>query len=157
LTVQETATYGTQKLTHSNYAQYFYEGSEVPAISISGEFTVQNTSEGAYLLAAIYFFRSATKMFFGTGNNVGNPPPILKLNGYGSSYLSDVPCVLTSFAHTMPQEVDYIDIGGPYATRVPTISTIQISVQPIYSRSSQRQWNLSDFSQGKLITGKGFL
>jgi hypothetical protein len=157
LTVQETATYGPQKLTHSNYAQYFYEGSEVPAISIVGEFTVQSVAEANYLLAAIYFFRTSTKMFFGSGPNVGNPPPILKLNGYGQHYLSDVPCVLTSFSHTMPSEVDYISTTGGSGTRVPTISTITISVQPIYSRKSQQQWSLSDFSQGNLIKGKGFL
>jgi hypothetical protein len=157
LTVQETANYGSQKLVHSNYAQYFYEGSEVPAITISGEFTVQSVAEANYLLAAIYFFRSATKMFFGTGANVGNPPPMLKLNGYGYYYLSDVPCVLTSFSHTMPSEVDYISTTGGDGTRMPTISTISITVQPIYSRKSQRDWSLADFSQGNLIKGKGFL
>ena len=157
LTVQETANYGSQKLVHSNYAQYFYEGSEVPAITIAGEFTVQSVAEANYLLAAIYFFRTATKMFFGTGANVGNPPPMLKLNGYGYYYLSDVPCVLTSFSHTMPAEVDYISTTGGDGTRMPTISTISITVQPIYSRKSQRDWSLADFSQGNLIKGKGFL
>lgn len=113
--VTHTANYSQQKFTHSNNPGYYYENSEVAAISISGDFTVQNIEEGQYLLAAITFFRAATKMWFGqgeygAGKQAGFPPPMVFLNGYGADYLPNVPCVITSFSHTMPQDCDYIDI-----------------------------------------------
>jgi hypothetical protein len=82
----------------------------VSDITITGDFTVQSAEEGQYLMAAIYFFRSATKMFFGQGANAGNPPPILFLDGYGSHYFPHVPCVITQFNHQLGNEVDYIEV-----------------------------------------------
>jgi len=111
ITVSYQSNYQEQKFTHSNYSQYSYDQSEVQAIQIGGDFTAQNTDEANYVLACIYFFRAATKMFFATGENVGNPPPLVYLNGYGRHYLPNVPCVITSFSHTMPGDVDYIETG----------------------------------------------
>lgn len=114
VSVTHQATYNSTQLTHSNYAQQFYQGSDVSDISISGEFTVQDAAEGQYLLASIYFFRAATKMFFGldsqSGLASGNPPPIVYLHGYGDYYFPAVPCVLTSFSHALPNEVDYVEV-----------------------------------------------
>jgi len=165
VTVQHTANYAPQKLTHNNYTQYFYENSEVGPITISGEFTVQNVNEGQYLLATIYFFRSITKMFFGADPLAGNPPPIVYLNGYGQYYLPNVPCVCTSFSHTMPETVDYVDVPEPglnynplltkpvlNSTRLPTTSTVSITLQPVYSRIAQSQgFTLNDFARGALV------
>ena len=167
--VTHTANYGAQKLTHNNYTNYFYDNSEVQAISISGEFTVQNVNEGQYLLASIYFFRSITKMFFGNDAMAGNPPPIVYLNGYGQYYLPNVPCVVTSFSHTMPDSVDYMDIPEPgltynpnftnpvlNSTRLPTTSTLTLTLQPVYSRLAQSQkFSLNDFARGALINTAG--
>jgi hypothetical protein len=165
-----TANYSSQKLTHNNYTQFYYDNSEVQAISISGDFTVQNVNEGQYLLAAVYFFRSVTKMFFGADPKAGNPPPLVYLNGYGQYYLPNVPCVVTSFSHTMPAEVDYMDIPEPglaiynpqltgkrmNSTRLPTTSSITLSLQPVYSRTAQSQnFSLADFSNGALINPAG--
>jgi hypothetical protein len=110
INLSHTANYTSQQLTHSNYAQQFYNSSEVSEISINGDFTVQSAEEGQYLMAVIYFLRSATKMFFGSSNNAGNPPPILFLDGYGSHYFPHVPCVVTGFTHTMNPEVDYVQV-----------------------------------------------
>ena len=176
LQVTHTANYQAQKLTHNNYTNYFYENSEVEAITISGEFTVQNVNEGQYLLAAIYFFRSVTKMFFGQDQQglSGNPPPICYLNGYGQYYLPNVPVVVTKFTHNMPADVDYMDIPEPAvtsgsssynpqysnyrlnSTRLPTSSTISLTVQPVYSRTAQSQgFSLSDFAKGALVNSPG--
>lgn len=117
VTVSHTANYSPVTLTHSNYAQYFYESSAVSAINITGDFTVQNIDEAKYFLAAIYFFRACTKMFYGASKDYqGSPPPIVYLNGYGQHYLPNVPCVLTSFSHTMPGEVDYLEVNTPQST-----------------------------------------
>jgi hypothetical protein len=166
--ITHSATYSEQALTHSNYKNYFYDNSSVSAISLTGEFTVQSVDEGQYLLASIYFFRSITKMFFGADPEAGNPPPIVYLNGYGQYYLPNVPCVITSFSHTMPADVDYIDVPEPYATntgynpqvtsarlnstRLPTTSTVTVALQPVYSRVAQSQgFSLRDFSRGALV------
>ena len=172
VSVTHTATYEEQKLIHNNYSQHFYQNSSVGAITINGDFTVQNVNEGQYLLACIYFFRSITKMFFGADVSpaAGNPPPIVYLNGYGQYYLPNVPCVVTSFQHTMPSEVDYMDIPEPglnaynpqltnarlNSTRLPTSSTLVVTLQPVYSRVAQSQgFSLSDFANGALINQVG--
>jgi len=183
ITVQHNATYGMTKLTHSNYASYFYEGSDVSAITIASDFTVQSEEEGKYVLAAMTFFRSCTKMWFGTQTQplAGNPPPMVFLNGYGRLYFPNVPCVITGFTHTMPAEVDYIEVKhsadelNPYgkmktggvtktqsemltnaATRVPTSSTMSITVQPVYSRKFiHENFNLDSFASGELLLTRG--
>lgn len=218
INISHTANYNPVQLTHSNYSAQFYNNSDVADIQISGEFTVQSVEEGQYLMAAIYFLRSATKMFFGQGANVGNPPPILFLDGYGSHYFPHVPVVVTNFTHQLPDSVDYIqipisstvleeteiqpdnaNIGSvnlidngygqmvkpstvapnfnatqksasvpstqyQYKTltsssRVPTSSTVSVTVRPIYSRKNLHdRFNLDDFASGKLVADrdKGF-
>jgi hypothetical protein len=206
--VSHTANYSTSVLTHSNYSAHFYNNSDVSDISVTGDFTVQSVDEGQYLMAAIYFLRSATKMFFGQGANVGNPPPVLYLDGYGSHYFPHVPCVITNFTHNLANDVDYIqvpitqttleDIGTTTAadnpnsgvnyldnegmkyvpdlgrgtsnkgarqsqkfnsitstTRVPTASTVTVTLRPVYSRANlHNNFNLNDFSQGLLVGNK---
>ncbi len=168
ISVTHSANYDAQRLTHTNYANYFYNSSEVQPISITADFTVQNVNEGQYLLATIYFFRSLTKMFFGADAQAGNPPPIVYLNGYGQYYLPNVPCVVMSFQHQMPADVDYMDIPEPAvtntnynpqfmnhrlnSTRLPTSSSMTITVQPVYSRVAESQgFSLNDFANGALV------
>ena len=154
------AKYSPGSLTHSNYAMQFYEGSEVGSININGEFTVQNIEEGQYLMAVIYFLRAATKMYWGGQDiDAGTPPPMLYLTGYGKHYFPNVPCVLTSFMHTLPDDKDYVEVptvGGTGVTRLPTQSSIQIVLQPIYSRTSVSKFDLESYANGSMITG-GFL
>jgi hypothetical protein len=221
INITHQANYTPAGLTHSNYPAHFYNNSEVADITISGDFTVQNSGDGQYLMAAVYFFRSATKMFFGQGANVGNPPPIVFLDGYGSHYFPHVPCVITSFQHQLPDDVDYIqvpisrttltetqisqptsmpnstpdllnDVPRPNfgftgsaagdarlaannakmnttkseyktittTTRLPTRSSISISLRPMYSRKNLADnFDLNKFAQGMLLansdTGAG--
>lgn len=177
ITTSYSASYGQLKTTHSNYPAYFYESSEVQAIQISGDFTVQNVKEGQYLLACIYFFRACTKMFYGASSKAGNPPLIVFLNGYGSELLPNVPCVVTAFQQVMTADVDYVQIpslnsGSSYATndetgesyyrgegnstRLPTSCQLQITLQPVYSRASVAEFDLEKFASGQLLD-KGFL
>jgi hypothetical protein len=119
-------------------------------------------------------------MFFGNGKYAGNPPPILYLNGYGKYYFNNVPCILTTFNHAMPNEVDYIDVAlnesdsyivkqgdnettvksgiinkGP-STRIPVLSQMTVTLQPIYSKQRISEFDLNEFAKGNLIN-KGFL
>lgn len=167
VSITHTARYSPNALTHSNYSNYFYEGSEVGLITINADFTVQNIQEGKYLMAAIQFFRACTKMFWGSEENAGAPPPMVFLDGYGQTYLPHVPCVVTSFSHTMPEEVDYmeISIGGSNSqvslgtlqsqvnnggtVRLPTLSKLQVSLQPMYSRNNlSNNFTLSKYARG---------
>ena len=206
ISINHMAHYTPSTPTHSNYPIQFYNNSEVSDIQISGEFTVQSIEEGQYLMAAIYFFRSATKMFFGQGANTGNPPPIVFLDGYGSHYFPHVPCVVSSFQHVLSNEVDYIEVpittttlqdvnvqndnvnighvqnaeyvpdllkSNPPAgfpdqqltrtqfqtitdhTRVPTSSTITITLKPVYSRAGLHdRFDLNKFASGLLLQDK---
>ena len=207
ITVSHVANYSTAVLTHSNYSAHFYNNSDVSDITVTGEFTVQSVDEGQYLMAAIYFLRSATKMFFGQGANIGSPPPILFLDGYGSHYFPHVPCVVTNFTHNLSNDVDYIQVpitqttledvtiptaadnpnGGvnfldndgldnvspllrsnkvgatqsqkynsiTSSTRVPTASTVSVTLRPVYSRANlHNNFNLNEFSQGLLVGNK---
>lgn len=180
ITLSYSASYGQLKTTHSNHPAYYYEGSEVQAIQISGDFTVQNQQEGQYLLACIYFFRACTKMFYGSGQLAGNPPIIVYLNGYGANMLPNIPCVVTSFQQVMTGDVDYLEIpdletainpetgqayypdgvpdsqGKGRTTRVPVACQLQIGLQPVYSRKRLAEFDLEKFAAGKLID-KGFL
>tara|TARA_B110000240_G_scaffold197418_1_gene252581 strand:+ start:3112 stop:3954 length:843 start_codon:yes stop_codon:yes gene_type:complete len=163
-----SASYNALQPTHSNYPFYNYQSSAVDAITIAGDFFVENNIDAQYWISAVTYLRTVTKMFYGNGANVGNPPPIIKLNGYGEFVFNEVPCVVTSFNIDLPQDVDYIKavmdstessdpfgdpttISGP-ATWVPSQSLISVTVQPIYSRATQSEFNLNDFVSGDLIT-----
>lgn len=164
ITVQYLARYNEQVLTHSNYKQQFYEGSEVGAITISGQFTVQSIEEGQYLMAVIQILRSMTKMFYGNDALAGNPPPIVFLDGYGELYFPHVPCVIANFTQQLPDDVDYLEIpigsslsgeGSP-SVRLPTVSQITVTLNPVYSRRNvYENFSLTEFSQGKLLRDRG--
>jgi hypothetical protein len=103
------ANYDTTDLTHSNYRGYFYKNSYVGDIGITAVFTAQNTAEANYLLAVIHFFRSATKMFYGSKDSQrGTPPPLVYLFGLGQYQFQAHPCVIRSFNYNLPNDVDYI-------------------------------------------------
>lgn len=116
-TVQVTyvANYDQQNVTHSNYKLYFYKDSAVENISITGEFTAQNTQEANYLLAVIHFFKSATKMFYGQDQNPvnGTPPPICYIDGFGTYQFNKHPVLINNFSYSLPNDVDYIRASYP--------------------------------------------
>lgn len=157
MTVQHNARYAEQVLTHSNYKGYFYEGSDVAPINLQGVFTAQNEKEALYVQAAIYFLRMATKMRFGTNDTLaGTPPTLVRLSGYGDFYMPSVTCVVTQFSHTMPDDCDYIQFTvGNKQGRIPAISTIQVTLQPLVSRARQAaDFKLEDFSAGAYLSSR---
>ena len=105
------AHYDPIDLVHTNYKGYQYKNSSIDTVTITADFTAQDTSEANYLLAAIHFLRSASKMFYGQDNQppAGTPPPLLYLSGYGAYQFDNHPLALTSFAYTLPTDVDYIN------------------------------------------------
>ena len=176
ISISHSANYQQMDITHINYPFYAYKNSQADEISINGKFTVQTANDAQYWLASVHFLRSVTKMFFGQGENLGNPPPICTLNGYGDYVFNNVPCVIKSFNVVLPPDVDYIECnsgdynseagaaaaesGGPSVTYVPVFSQIMVNLQPIYSRNKIKSFDLKAFASGQLVLGddnKGFI
>ena len=169
ITMAGTANYDSFAPAHTNYPILTYKNSQVEDIQISGQFTVQNQDEGRHWLATMHFLRTVTKMYFGQGPNLGNPPPICTLNGYGDFVYKDVSVVVKNFSITLEKDVDYIAVQlqsgnlkttGANVSYVPTNSNISVIVSPVYSRGKMKNFDLSKFAAGTLITApdnKGFL
>lgn len=156
VTLSTKANYSTAESTHNNYPFYAYKNSMVDDITISGDFSAENSLDAAYWIAATTFFRTATKMFFGQGENAGNPPIICQLNGYGGSMFNNVPVIVKSFSVDLADDVDYIkcDVWGTN-TWVPIMSNITVQVAPIYNRRNLRQFSLEKFGRGQMIAPSG--
>lgn len=125
ISVAYAASYDPTDIAHSNYKIFQYKNSSVDSISITGDFTAQDTNEANYLLAVIHFFRSVTKMFYGQDNNPkpGVPPPLCYLSGFGTYQFDNHPMVITNFTYTTPTDVDYIRAGSQ--TNMPGQSVAQ--------------------------------
>lgn len=153
------ANYNEIEPVHSNYPILAYKNSQVDEIQISGEFSAETGSDAQYWLASVQFFRTATKMFYGQGQNLGNPPVICYLNGYGSWLFNNIPVVITSFNLDFPDDVNYVKYTDSSdttkSTWVPILSTLQVNCKPIYNRSNLRQFNLQSFAAGQMTTGRG--
>lgn len=110
------ANYDPTELAHSNYKLYFYKNSSVDDVTITADFTAQDTAEANYMLAVIHFLKSATKMFYGqdgkAGPRAGTPPPLCYLSGFGAFQYDAHPLLITSFTYTLPNDVDYIRAGS---------------------------------------------
>ena len=132
------ANYNNQDLVHANFPHPVYKNSTSDDISISGEFPVETLEDAQDWLRTIALGRGLTKMFFG---GTGNPPPICTLSGYGA-VLKYIPVVIKSFQVDFKDDVHYIQAAG---ASVPRLSTIQITCMPVYSKSSQRGFDLGAY------------
>jgi hypothetical protein len=110
ISVNYAANYEQTNIVHSNYKIFQYSGSGVDAVSLSCNFTAQDTYEANYLLAVIHFFRSMTKMFYGQDDNPknGTPPPLCYMFGMGGYQFAAHPLAIQGFSYTLPDDVDYI-------------------------------------------------
>lgn len=156
ITVSTKANYQTVETVHSNYPYYSYKNSSVDDIQISCEFPAETETDAAYWIAATTFFKTATKMFFGQGDNAGNPPIICNLTGYGASVFDRIPIIITAFSVDLKDDVNYVrcNIFGTN-TWVPILSTITITCVPIYSRESLRKFDLQKYASGKMVSDQG--
>ena len=176
--LQHQASYNPLAMTHSNYPFFAYQNSEVSSFTVVGDFPVQNYEDAQHWVASLHFLRAVTKMFFGSGANQGNPPPILKFNAYGDNVFKNVPVVVTNFSCELTNSVDYISttqgselaknainevsgaervalgLSDPKLTAptswAPAMSMFNIQLQPVYSRETIKNFNMQDFVSGNL-------
>jgi len=157
--LSHSANYSQIQPTHTNYPYNAYESSQIDAITITGEFYQENENDAKYWIACLHFLRTATKMFYGDSNPLGNPPVVCRLNGYGKHVLNDIPVVITNFTTDLPVDVDYIQCTVNGMTNyVPTQSSITVTLQPQYARRSQSGFSLNQYAAGGHINGpEGFV
>lgn len=132
----------------------------------------KNSVDAAYWVAATHYLRSVTKMSSGDSTDAGQPPPVVRLNGYGAYVFNNVPVVIKTFTMDLPKEVDYIsasvggqrdelDFGdalyGGKTSYAPVKSTMTIQLTPIYSRTQQRKFSLDAFVNGNYLTDGGYI
>lgn len=159
LLMQQDASYSSISPVHSNYPYHAYQNSQVSAITITGEFVNENQEDGRYYIAVLHFLRTMTKMYYGEGENAGNPPLLSRLNGYGKHVLNDIPVVITNFSVDFAQAVDYIEceVDGK-SNYVPVESMITVTCMPNYSRRATSGFNLKEFAEGKFVgSSQGFI
>jgi hypothetical protein len=151
ITVATKAEYDSKSMVHSNYQVHSYKSSSIDDITITGEFSCETETDAAYWIAATTFFKTATKMFFGKGDHAGNPPLVCNLTGYGASIFDNVPVIIKSFSVDLKDDTNYIRCNTfGTNTWVPVLSTVTVVVAPIYNRQRLRQFNLQDYSRGKM-------
>ena len=156
----QTANYSTLAPTHANYNFHAYQNSQVDNISITGEFVNENESDAKYWIAVVHYLRVMTKMFYGNGENLGNPPLLTRLNGYGKHVLNDIPVVISNFTVDLPSDVDYIPCVVLGETNyVPVQSNVTVTCLPNYSRRSVAKFDLKKFADGGFVGGnkEGFI
>jgi hypothetical protein len=165
-----SASYNSLDTTHNNYAFMAYENSRVETISITADFYCENSVDAAYWIAATHYLRSVTKMSFGDSSDAGQPPPVVRLNGYGAYVFNNVPVVVKTFTMDLPKDVDYIsaNVGGTTTVEgisfdvnntsyAPVKSTMTIQLMPIYSRTQQRKFSLDAFVNGTYLGDGGYI
>lgn len=159
IVIEHSANYNNLHPVHSNYPFPAYKNSQVNAMTIIGEFFVENAADAKYWIAATHYLRSVTKMAYGKTSYQGSPPPVVKLNGYGDFVFKDVPVTITYFTVDLPNDVDYIQTDfGERGTWVPVRSQINVTVQPTYSRKATTKFSMDAFINGAYVSnGKGFI
>ena len=159
ITIEQKADYTNSNQMHSNFSQHFYQRSQVGTITITGKFTVQNSADAEIYLSTLQLLRALVKMRVNGEAYAGSPPPVCRLSAWGSYMMNNVPVALNSFRTDLPDNVDYFALPSSSVfkdTMVPTVSTIAITLMPMYSRAEQQAFTVSGWLNGDL-NGQGYL
>jgi hypothetical protein len=159
ISYEHKADYSNVPVMHSNFALNFYQRSYVTNISISGKFTVQDDTDANTYLSTVHLLRSLTKMLSSGEDNSGSPPPVCRLDAYGDFMLKNVPVAISSFKIDLPDAVDYYTSNlEPFnGTSVPVISTISLSLIPMYSRAEMQKFTVSGWLSDANVRKSGIL
>ena len=154
---EHKADYSPTTPLHSNYPINFYKNSGLSDIGITATFTVQGPQDALYYLGAKNLLAALTKMKFGDDAFAGNPPPICRLYAYGEFMFKNVPVVISSFRHDLPDDVDYYraNINGENVM-VPTKAQFTLNLKPTYSRKEMLNATVDGIFSGS-SRKKGYL
>ena len=155
------AEYASQNVMHSNYTPRFYKNSSVSDISLTAKFTVQNEKEACIFLATMHLLRVLTKMKFGDDANAGSPPPVCRLMALGDLGFDNAPVAIGEVKLDFNDTVDYIETGNSIKsygkTFVPVISTVTLTLIPIYSRNEMQKFTVKGWLDSNTSRLKGYL
>lgn len=148
MTLSHKANYTDTALVHTNYLFLAYKNSQAEDITISCEWPVETLQDIAEYIDMVRLGKALTKMFYGSSPNLGNPPPICTIKGYGEggALLPDTPIVVKSFSIDLKDDVNYVEDGN--GNWIPRLSSISFVVSVIYNRNTQRSFNLLDYRFG---------
>lgn len=142
--LQYSANYDSKQLVHANFPHPVYTSSSSGDIQITCEWPVETTTDGIEWTRITKLGRALTKMFYGSSDFLGNPPPICELIGYEGT-LQRIPVVVKEFKVDFKDDVHYMNISGAY---VPRLSTVSMTLAVVYSKSVLRGFNWKDYSEG---------
>lgn len=146
------ANWTASSLQHNNYQVYSFANGDVGTISVTGQFPVQSQQEAYYYVATLTALRAITKMQTGNDSVPGAPPPVCRFNAYGTDIYENVPVVVGGFSVDLPADVDYItgfSFNG-IENKVPTLSSISLTLIPVYSRAEMGRYGVDAFINGTL-------
>lgn len=150
ITMNHSVNYEQTDISHSNLSIQNYQNTPPPSLSINADFTADTKENAIYMVGAIWFFRSLTKMDFGLrAQQPGMPPPVLYLNGWGA-LVNNIPVVISSFNVSLPKDKQYVSVQIGNTTQwVPTKITMEIGlkIQPNIEKYKQ-QFDLQGYKRG---------
>lgn len=171
-------SYQDISMTHTNQEFYAYTRTNAVKLTCEGEFTVQNQTEGLYTLACLHFLRTVTKMYFGQGDNLGTPPPVLFFDAFGQGMFNKLPVIVTGFTANMPKDVDYVPIdlanlgntinpnvltalgaapSGAGQAWLPALFNITVNMTVQNTPAKLRTFNLDEFRSGSNLKDGGWI
>lgn len=155
ISYNQTVSYQSEDLTHTNMDYKTYTRTPPPTLSISADFTAINQRESKYMLAVIHFFKTIAKMYFGekAGSVAGLPPPVLIFKGYGNFRYNDVKVLVTNISYTEDSKTNMVALsnaGG--VAKVPVHLNLNLTLEVTETPQRMRkEFDLDAFRTGKLL------
>lgn len=141
--IARNVQYTNTSVTHSIADFYFFQGTKLPTITVSGDFSCANETEAKYLYASIRFLVVASRMSFGKTKVVplGSPPPVIHYSGYGDFKR---PVIINGVNLNYPNTVDYIITTSSKGKKIelPVIMNLSVTLQAVASANMVRNWSL---------------
>lgn len=159
ISFSQDVDYPSMSMVHSNQDYYSFSRMANPTIQVTGRFTVQNQTEGRYLMAAIHFLRSVSRMHFGAGDaHAGAPPTRCSISGYGPYVMNRTKCIVRSHSYTFEENVDMVNVSVNGATvMLPVIITLTVNlIVQQTPKIYKDQFTLEKYISGELLQTGGW-
>ena len=149
ITYEQSVEYASIDMVHVNQEILAYTKTPALKLSVSGQFSVQNQQEGIYALAAIHFMRTVTKMYFGTGSNLGTPPPVLLFDAYGQYMFNQLPVIVTNYSVELNADIDYVPVN---LANIQTYTSLQSKTNALGQSKVLSTPQLQGFNNAKNVS-----